>query len=536
MPLHWSTDPLLYDEEPISYNEWITANSLIEQGLLDQVITTDLSFSNLYGIMVRKVDFVRVTSRDRIIARFPFLLLEEQEITILKKDILNLAEVVRDYFYRSINKSILKWQEVIQNYLQKGVLPYPIYRCSFELTHERYNKSYTSPSLRFQSARGEAFTFPTKLTTKLAYLCGVCNGDGNLRDYWLIIVDETKEHINRIQSILGELFNKKGKIMQVSGAWAIKLNLLWSVRLLNFLTEQSINQPKYDTLKEPLIFKHFKGDFRIDYWRGMMDSDGSYSKYAINLTTASEQLKNDFSQFLSDNSIGHNYSVITYPNSQVENYIVYLLANSHLDFCKLIGSNHPKKKNDLEVLLSRKEKQQNNDRIVYLDESRLTPEGYFDYSHTPKLQLFLGDYIKRIRKIPLTEFSKKVKISRSSLYLYERNIQAIPLSKFNQILQTNNSPQLITDFLVENKIHIFYLKQSSASLPLKPTKELFQIANHLKIKRGYVTFIGLEKDNDIKQEGICAFFNIPYIPNQQLWNAVIVYFFESFFVIEKNFS
>jgi len=535
MSLHWSTDPLLYDEQSTSYNDWVTANHLIDKGEVGKVINKNHFFANIYGIMVRKIDFVRTSTRDRIIARFPFLVIEDEQCEIIQNQILIISENVRDYFYKSINKSILQWKEIILNYLQKGSLPYPIFRCCFELLSE-LNKPYTKPSLRFTSARGEAFTFPTKLTTKLAYLCGVCNGDGNLRDYWLIIVDETKKHINGIQSILEELFNKKGKIMKVSGAWAIKLNLLWSVRLMNFLTEQSINQPKYDTLKEPLIFKHFKGDFRIDYWRGMMDSDGSYSKYAINLTTASEQLKNDFSQFLSDNSIGHNYSVITYPNSQVENYIVYLLANSHLDFCKLIGSNHPKKKNDLEVLLSRKEKQQNNDRIVYLDESRLTPEGYFDYSHTPKLQLFLGDYIKRIRKIPLTEFSKKVKISRSSLYLYERNIQAIPLSKFNQILQTNNSPQLITDFLVENKIHIFYLKQSSASLPLKPTKELFQIANHLKIKRGYVTFIGLEKDNDIKQEGICAFFNIPYIPNQQLWNAVIVYFFESFFVIEKNFS
>ena len=533
MSLHWSTDPLLYDEQSTSYNDWVTANHLIDKGEVGKVINKNHFFANIYGIMVRKIDFVRTSTRDRIIARFPFLVIEDEQCEIIQNQILIISENVRDYFYKSINKSILQWKEIILSYLQKGSLPYPIFRCCFELLPE-LNKPYTKPSLRFTSARGEAFTFPTKLTTKLAYLCGVCNGDGNLRDYWIIIVDETKEHIKGIQSILDELFNKKGKIMKVSGAWAIKLNLLWSVRLLNFLTEQSIDQPKYDALKEPLIFKHFKGDFRIDYWRGMMDSDGSYSKYAINLTTASEQLKNDFSQFLSDNSIGHNYSVITYPNSQVENYIVYLLANSHLDFCKLIGSNHPKKKNDLEVLLSRKEKQRFSGKIIKLKKELLLPNGYFNFYFTPRLQIYIGEYLNKIRNCSISDFSLKIQIPKSTLLNYEKNKQAIAISKIISLHQNLSIDFDINQFIQENSITHFNLSKSSLRLPLYPEEKFLEFIQPMRVKRGYVNLVKTSKQvkKQIKDE-ICVYFDLPPINTNQIWNAVLTYFIATFFIIQK---
>jgi len=532
MVLNWSTNPLLYDKEPILYNDWLTANDMIEHGHLDKVINKDLTFSNIYGIMVRRIDFVRKTSRDRIIARFPFIVLEDDAINFLRENILLLSEITRDYFYKSINKTIMEWKKIIQNYLEKGKLPYPIYRCSFEVNHTKSKHHNTKSLIHFASARGEAFTFPTKITNKLAYLCGVSNGDGNLRDYWVIVVDETKEHIICIQSFLNDLFSKEGKLIKVSGAWTVKLNLLWAVRLFNFLTGQTIDCPKYDTLQEPLIFKQQNKDLQINYWCGMMDSDGSYSKYAITLSTASEQIKNDFSSFLTENELAHNFRIITYPNSNIENYAIYVLARSQLDFCRLMYSSHPKKKKQLEDLLSRKLKQRHHDRILHVNKLRLTPDGNFDFSYAPKLQVFIGDYLKQIRNLPLVEYSKKVNINRTSLSIYERNKQAIPLIKLNQILQSTEQPISINDFIKEHDITDFYLYKSHAKLPLKPSEKLIQIANHLKIKRGYVTFIDLEKDNYLSQERICSYFKIPFNPNQQLWNAVLVYFFRSFFIIE----
>ncbi|MHA1127121.1 MAG: hypothetical protein ACTSP5_03410 [Candidatus Heimdallarchaeota archaeon] len=122
MALNWSTDPLLYDEEPILYNDWLTANDLIKQGHLDKVINEDLSFTNIYGIMVRKIDFVRKTSRDRIIARFPFILLDEDDKTFLRENILLLSELTRDYFYKSINKTIMEWKKIILFFFTKIII------------------------------------------------------------------------------------------------------------------------------------------------------------------------------------------------------------------------------------------------------------------------------------------------------------------------------------------------------------------------------------------------------------------------------
>ncbi|NPD90693.1 MAG: hypothetical protein HGN29_18435, partial [Asgard group archaeon] len=171
--LHWSTDPLLLDDKPIKYNDWETANTLIQKEGLEVVLNKDLAFKNLYGIMTRKIDFVRTKSSDRIIARFPFLVLTEQIKEVIRKDILLMSEMVRDYFYKSINKSVMQWKTIILNYLKKRSLPFPIFRCCFELK-PNLNAPINETSLRFTSARGEAFTFPTRLTNKLAYLCGIC--------------------------------------------------------------------------------------------------------------------------------------------------------------------------------------------------------------------------------------------------------------------------------------------------------------------------------------------------------------------------
>ena len=214
MPLNWTKDPQLYDKEPIAYNKWLTANDLLRTSTDGVLSNTDLSFANLYGIMVRKIDFVRKKSSDRIIARFPFLVVNETIRVAIQEKILLISELARDYFYRSINKSITKWKEIISDYLEKGALPYPLFRCAQELLPELQLPVDKNGLVHFQSARGEGFTFPTKMSNRLAYLCGICNGDGNLRDYWIIVADETKEHIAFISEMLAELFGKEGAIMK----------------------------------------------------------------------------------------------------------------------------------------------------------------------------------------------------------------------------------------------------------------------------------------------------------------------------------
>jgi hypothetical protein len=463
MVLNWSTDPLLYDKEPILYNDWLTANDLIKQGALDKVINEDLSFTNIYGIMVRKIDFVRKTSRDRIIARFPFIMIDAQEKELIRKNILALSELTRDYFYQSINKTIMEWKKIILNYLDKGKLPYPIYRCSFELDHRKTNQCNTKSLIHFASARGETFTFPTKVTNKLAYLCGICNGDGNLRDYWIIVADETKEHIQYISKLLAELFSKTGHITKTGGAWIVKLNLLWTTRLFNFLTNQSIDEPKYESLREPVIFQKLGKPFRNLYWRGAFDADGSF-KNQIVFCSISEAYTKDFQLFLDENTIRSKFFT-----KSGGGYQVNVMAIDKYTFAELLGSSHPKKSKDFIILL---EKTIQNYKFQGFNPTMLTSDGYFNFRLLPTVSVIgLSSYFEKIT-------AKKSVYTKSDLQLY-RNKTGITIKKLLQHLKNTN--QELMPFLNKNIKTILFRSASSKTikLPLTPSDDLVRLAAYL---------------------------------------------------------
>jgi len=478
MVLNWSNDPLLYDAEPILYNNWVTANDLIKQGHLDKVINEDLSFTNVYGIMVRKIDFVRKTSRNRIIARFPFIMIDAQEKELIRKNILALSELTRDYFYQSINKTIMEWKKIILNYLEKGKLPYPIYRCSFELDHRKTNQCNTKSLIHFASARGETFTFPTKMTNKLAYLCGVCNGDGNLRDYWIIVADETKEHIQLISTFLSDLFSKTGHITKTGGAWIVKLNLLWATRLFNFLTDQSIDEPKYNSLQEPIIFQHIGEPFRNLYWRGSFDADGSF-KNQIVFCSMSERYTKDFQNYLLMNNIDSHFF-----NKKDGGYQLNALAKDKIKFADLIGSSHPKKQNDFLDFIQKSVQQLT---FQGFNTDTITSEGYFDFRLISTVSVNgLANYFKQLS-------SKSTIFNKRDLQLYQLNT-GISIGRL--VNHLTDISQKIMPFLDKHKNNITYRSSSSKiiKLPLKPTNELHELMEYLiPTARGATLYNSTEK-------------------------------------------
>ncbi|MHA1125526.1 MAG: hypothetical protein ACTSO7_04275 [Candidatus Heimdallarchaeota archaeon] len=117
-PLAWTNDPLLFDQEPQPVNTWLNANDLITQKRQTAIFLSDNQTLNLYPLMVRRNDFVRVKSSDRIMARFPFLVVEKEIQDNVRNNVLLISELSRDYFYKSINKSIMKWKEDILKYLE----------------------------------------------------------------------------------------------------------------------------------------------------------------------------------------------------------------------------------------------------------------------------------------------------------------------------------------------------------------------------------------------------------------------------------
>ena len=460
--LHWSMDPLLLDEKPINYNEWETANAIIAKQGMKTIINEDLSFKNLYGIMVRKIDFVRKKSSDRIIARFPFLIINETIKQLIHKDILLIAQVVRDYFYQSINKTILQWKKIIVNYLEKGSLPFPLFRCAQEIVSEP-TLPYTNTKIQFASARGETFTFPTKLTNKLAYLCGICNGDGNLRDYWIIIADETKEHIEFISNLLTDLFSKTGKIMKTGGAWIVKLNLLWAVRLFNFFTNQAIDEPKYESLGEPTIFKTLGEPFLNLYWRGVFDADGSF-KNQIAFCSISESYTDDFQHYLTRNKIRNKLLA-----KKTGGYQLNISAKDKFRFANIIGSSHPKKQKDFLAFLTRSTSHYQFKGFNY---ANITSNNYFDFKLLPQTSILgLASYFQSVENLSPLFTQKEFKRYKEG--------KGITIGKLSTYLETINQELML---FLSNYLDLLTFRSYSSTplrLPLQPTKELENLLIHL---------------------------------------------------------
>ena len=94
----WQNDPLLLDPTPKSMNGWATANKIIESGTdVSSFIDLETLIFNLYPILVRRIDFVREKESDRVLSRFPFIVLTDEEKPLIKKKILLISEFAQNY-------------------------------------------------------------------------------------------------------------------------------------------------------------------------------------------------------------------------------------------------------------------------------------------------------------------------------------------------------------------------------------------------------------------------------------------------------
>jgi hypothetical protein len=357
--INWQTDPLLFDPEPTPMNEWLTANKILFTDRLgaSSIIDQDTKVLNIFPILVRKIDFVREKESDRILSRFPFLVLTEEDQKIISKKLLLVAEFARDYFYKSVNGKISDWQRRLETYLERGAMPYPLFRCASEISSLPLVRPDVD-SLTFESARGKSYTIPITLTAKLAYFCGVCNGDGHLRKHFLSIVDETKQHIQLLSDLIQQMFATVVELYQRANAWVVEINSSAVCRLINFLTDQAIDEPKYDSLREPLLLKFLGEPLRKYYWGGVMDADGSF-KNRITFASASELYAQDFKEYLL--SIGIS-STTTRTNNVAT--VLYIPAEHKADYLNCIGVLNPKKVHDYQNYLQRKKVFTNTNQLM----------------------------------------------------------------------------------------------------------------------------------------------------------------------------
>lgn len=488
-PLTWINDPLLFDEEPLLVNLWLNANELIQQKRGKDIFISDFKHLNLYPIMVRKNDFVRKKSSDRVMARFPFLVINEETQEQIVSKILLISEVTRDYFYKSINKSILQWKEDILKYLNKGTLPFPIARCCFELV-PNLHAPINDTSLRFTSARGEPFKMPVKLNKELAYLAGMVNGDGNLQKYTLRIVDYSIKNIKQLQAMFQNYFDQTGNIIfKTPNAPEVVITNLWVVRLFSFLTGQPIGKRKYYHLREPLIFK--QEPYRSYYWSGVMDADGSYKNGKVSFVSASKTFAKDFLHYLESNEIKG-----TYTEREDIASVVYIPSVYHDELKELLVCLHPEKSLDFQTI-SHGHTKKIAHFVGYKNSSLIN--GFFDFRLINNLSISgLGDLIRKFRgNLTRREFAKKCHLNENILHAIENGKMSINIQHLDGILTAHNI-QLMPYLSLQESIRYHIRASERVKIDTEPNDYLTSLLKPLTYHKHNVIIPEIEIQRKIE--------------------------------------
>ncbi|MGC9778210.1 MAG: helix-turn-helix domain-containing protein [Candidatus Heimdallarchaeota archaeon] len=537
--LNWRTDPLLVDVESKAQNNWFTANELLESDRRDSFITSSGQLL-LYPIMIRKIDFI---SGERLLQSFPYILLDKEWISFIRKQSLALAEKTHHYFLKSIyNRSIRDWQKKIINYLEEQQrLPFPLFRLVTSLEDYFQEKQFVS----FQSARGEDFQLPLYLSEDLVYLTGVVIGDGHLAEYFINIIDSSKEHIENLTQMLETLFNSKTEFFEQPNANAWNVNILskWVVRFFNFLSGQPINARKYPALREPLIFQSNEL-FRRAFWRGLMDADGGY-KSIISFGTASKQLRTDFANFLKYYQVNYRYY-----EQEVFGGLTYSLnvaGNSRKQFAQLVGSNHPQKQQELEILLGRKVYRFSprvhtlrkngvwQGQVIGFKQEKLI-KYFFDFSNFQMNIANLGEYIHKLRTMhnhTQTALAKQLGITQGMFSNYEVNTISIPISTLLKLLQYYHLS--FESLLSEHSTLTFQSRKSRCRFPVTPTQELLALMKGLQFKENAYFYVVGQPTISLKdyKQALEDYFSITITSSLKVYNAILYLFYKEFFVLRN---
>lgn len=528
--LHWRTDPLLLDPIPIAKNDWLTANKLIEQKK-QSMIYLEPEILNLYTIMVRKHDFV---SGERLLQRLPYVSLPSKLALSLREQSLSLAERCHYYFQdTAIHYSIKKWQQKIIDYLENQKrLPFPLFRLC-----DHYQVFLSQEFVPFQSARGEQFHLPTKLSIDLAYFLGVVIGDGHLNLHNVVLVDFSEKQMKYLQILSQELFGIKGPVTGEKKVWLLHLNNKWLVRLANFLSDQPITGKKYHALREPKIFQK-KEQLRWAFWSGLLDADGSYKKQ-ISFSSASKSFIDSFSKVLQKYKI--HYTIRTLKSKYGTSFELRIKTISKSIIEKYLQPRHPIKKKELLAYLSQKQykprtKQTENLKISDFNAESLTQIGnvvYFNFELLQQLSVLNSHhYLTELRKTydwTQEELADLLNISKSQLASYEYRSN-FPIKYLLQILHLlPNSPTSLMVFLNGEQLYYYRSRKTIARLDLQPNKKLLSIMRNFEIRQKYLAINYSGEDLNEFYSKIGDYFAVPHPTTNQFNNSVILLYAKTFF-------
>ncbi len=528
----WKTDPLLIDDVTKNKNSWQTANSLIGNNLKNRMFLQQ-GILNLYSIIVRKQDFL---TSNRLLQTLPYITLPVEFAQQLRKTTLNLAESCYHYFTKTpLDYSIKKWQAKLVDYLDNQFrLPFPLFRLS-----DHWQGFLSMEYVPFQSARGEQFHLPTRLTNDLAYFLGVVIGDGHLNYHNIVLVDYLQDQMINLQTLAQQLFGIEGPVTGENKVWLLHLNNKWLVRLSNFLTDQPITGKKYHALREPLIFQ-MDENLRWQFWSGVLDADGSY-KQQVNFCSSSEFFVKEFANVLEKHNI--EYTPHTIKSDLGIGYSLVIKAFSKETLSQYLHPRHPIKKQEFLHYLSKKGYKKSINYIA-LDFNpnmliSINDVEFFDFSLLNTFHVVgCAKFLRMVRKVwawTQQELASYLIIPKSQLASYEYR-DNLPIPLLEKLLpKIPDAPKSLMPFLVANKLEYFRSRRAVARLDLQPNKELLALVKKLSMRRGYLFVRSAFNNNPSVLKEIAGYFDL-LTTSTQLQNSVLQQYLKTFFkvIVDEN--
>ena len=375
--LSWYNDPLLLDQQPVNTQYWTTANDLITEGAQDRIFLTQ-SYFNLYGILVKKIDFLRRGKNDRLFARMPYVLLGDELQQLLKKKRVEIARKTVHYLTNVYSNSLDYLKRVLSRYDTQKRLPLLILRVMADLFNKpRERLSEWLRAAKWESFKHKQFSIPVQNSPLLAYFLGVCNGDGSLSRTHVAIGDKYRDYIERLRSLVRRLFDQEVTITETKEIFILFIKSKWIARLVMFLTDQPLGM-KYHKLKEPLLLK--ETDLAKYYWRGLIDADGSFGQ-SIQFSSKSSKLVEDLATFLSTRNIACSTESSTLLTR------LHVKARSWLAFAKAVGVWHPER---TKQFIEKLRKETNITLFKGVNPKKLIDGRYINLKLIPKLQVKLS--------------------------------------------------------------------------------------------------------------------------------------------------
>lgn len=316
---------------------------------------------NIYSALVRKADFTKNVPFHNI----PYL--KGKEVSKYIKQILKMKPKyiedkhikIRRLLKRYMKQNYIKQWRDYKKWFDDEIYPLTLIRIISSIQTDNINEQKIIMSNFFLKAekivnsKGEGnLNVPKSMNDLLnenkAYFIGASFGDGcNLSDQlkWQITdghknqckLKYSYQYLKTINDLLYKEFGIVGSIKKYEGKkYILTANNKWFCRLINFFYGVPFGKKKY--LKTPEMFKN--DEMKKAFWSGIIDTDGEIFNNSANvqLCMKSENIVNEFDEYLNELKIGHKLSF--YRDASY----IFIPVSSFKKFNENFTINHPLKK------------------------------------------------------------------------------------------------------------------------------------------------------------------------------------------------